>query len=305
MTGRAALDVLVLGAGGQLGGDLRRTLAARGAATSWTALDHTEVDVGDPAAVEAAVVAWSRRAEALGTGRRAVVNAAAWTDVDAAESREDAAFRVNAAAAGHVAAACARVDAVLVHVSTDYVFAGDAAAPYDEDAPTAPLNAYGRSKLAGERAVRASLPAAYVVRTAWLYGADGRNFVKTMARLERERGTVTVVDDQRGAPTWSAHLAGALVDLTASGAPYGTYHCTSAGETTWYGLARAVFEELGADPARVRPAASDGAGRPARRPAYAVLSNRRWRGTGLPPLPHWRDALREAYAVAGDALRRG
>jgi dTDP-4-dehydrorhamnose reductase len=198
-----------------------------------------------------------------------------------------------------------------VHVSTDYVFAGDATTPYEVDAPTGPKSAYGRTKLTGERAVRAALPgASWVVRTAWVYGGTGSNFVRTMVRLERSHATLDVVDDQRGAPTWSRDLARGLVALAravtgpdGSRPAPGVYHCTNAGDTTWYGLARAVFAELGADPDRVRPTTTDRFPRPAPRPAYSVLADTSWRAAGLRPLPHWRDALHTAFAeipFAGD-----
>jgi dTDP-4-dehydrorhamnose reductase len=226
-----------------------------------------------------------------------VVNAAAYTAVDQAETDEDKAFAVNAAGPALLAAAAARTGARLLQVSTDYVFAGDADRPYAEQDEPDPRSAYGRTKLAGELAVRELAPEhGYVVRTAWVYGATGSNFVKTMARLERDRDTVEVVDDQRGSPTWSADLARGLVELAGSAAAPGTYHCTGSGETSWFGLARAVFEELGADPERVRPTSTDRFPRPAPRPAYSVLSDRAWRAAGLSPLPHWRQALRQAFA---------
>jgi dTDP-4-dehydrorhamnose reductase len=281
---------LIVGAGGQLGTDLRRVLADRDV----VALSRASLDVTDEQAVHDAIV---------DAAPDVVVNAAAYTAVDAAEADEDAAFAANAAAPGLLAAACAATGARLVHVSTDYVFAGDAEAPYDEDAPTAPKSAYGRTKLAGERAVLERSAQNYVVRTAWVYGHDGANFVKTMARLERERDTVSVVDDQRGSPTWAFELAGGLVALASSGAPGGIYHCTNSGETTWFGFTQAIFEELGADPARVLPTTTAAFPRPAPRPAYSVLGNRRWLAAGLDPLPHWRDALRDAFAAAPAAFR--
>lgn len=284
--GSLGVRALVTGAGGQLGSDLLDLLGG-----SATGLDRAGLDVTDAAAVRAAV-----------EGFDVVFNAAAWTDVDGAETAEEAAYAVNATAPRLLADACRATGAALVHVSTDYVFAGDADGPYDVDDPTGPASAYGRTKLAGEQAVRTALPAHFVVRTAWVYGATGRNFVKTMARLERERETLTVVDDQRGSPTWSRHLAQGLVALAGTRA-YGTYHLTGGGETTWCGFARAVFEELGADPERVRPCTTADFPRPAPRPAYSVLSDRAWRAAGLTPLPHWRDALRDAFATAGAALR--
>jgi len=281
---------VVTGAGGQLGADLLRVLAD--SSDEVVGLARAELDITDPDAVADAV-----------EGADVVVNAAAWTDVDGAETAEPAAFRVNAAAPGLFAAACALTDATLVHVSTDYVFAGTGTRPYQEDDPVAPRSAYGRSKAAGESAVLASRAPSYVVRTAWVYGQTGGNFVKTMARLCRERETVDVVDDQRGSPTWSRDLATGLVALARSGVEPGIYHCTNAGETTWCGLARAVFTELGADPARVRPTSTDRFPRPAPRPAYSVLSAQKWRGAGLLPLPPWRDALAAAFSTAGDAFR--
>jgi dTDP-4-dehydrorhamnose reductase len=291
------LRALVVGAAGQLGTDLMAVLgpSARG-------LTRADVDVTDGAAVRTAVGDWALATRDL-PGNRVVFNAAAWTDVDGAEEHEDAAYAANAAAPAHLAIAAERAGARLVHVSTDYVFAGDATAPYAAGAPTDPRSAYGRTKLAGERAVLAASAGAYVVRTAWVYGATGRNFVKTMARLERERDTVSVVDDQRGSPTWSYDLATGLVALARRAPAPGVYHCTNSGETTWYGFARAVFEQLGADPDRVTPCTTDNFPRPAPRPAYSVLGDDEWRAAGLPPMRPWRDALKAAFESAGDALR--
>ncbi|GAA1793806.1 dTDP-4-dehydrorhamnose reductase [Luedemannella flava] len=274
---------LVTGAGGMLGQDLLAVLKDTPAAV--TALTRADLDITDPAAVRAAV-----------TGHDVVVNAAAWTDVDGAESAEDAATAVNGTGVGHLADACADAGARLLHVSTDYVFPGDGTSPYPEDAPTAPVNAYGRSKLVGERAVTTLLPDdGYVVRTAWLYGAGGRNFVSTMLRLAAERDTVAVVNDQRGQPTWSRALAKQLVALgsaaLAGTAAAGVYHGTAAGETTWYGLAREAFALRGLDPDRVRPTTSAAFVRPAPRPAYSVLGHDRWAAAGLAPLPDWRESL--------------
>jgi len=279
---------LVTGAGGQLGSDLLRVLDA----ANVVGTTRADLDITDPAAVAAAVAR-----------RDVVLNAAGWTDVDGAESDEQAAYAANATGPAVLAEVCRAAGATLVHVSTDYVFAGDATTPYAEDAAVAPASAYGRTKAAGERAVLSSGVPAYVVRTAWVYGETGGNFVKTMARLERERETLEVVDDQRGSPTWSRQLAAGLVELAASRAPYGVYHCTNAGDTTWCGLARAVFEELGADPERVRPTTTAAYPRPAPRPAYSVLSDARWRAAGLTPLPPWGEALTRAFHEAPGAFR--
>jgi len=280
---------LVTGSGGMLGCDLVAALG--GSSDGVTALSRKELDVTDEVAV-AAALADSRP--------DVVVNCAAWTAVDDAESHEDEALAVNGAGAANVAAAIAAGSAApgcrLVHLSTDYVFAGDAAAPYAEDDAPAPRSAYGRTKLAGEQAVRELLPqAGYVVRTAWLYGAHGPNFVATMIRLERERPTVDVVADQRGQPTWTADVARQVIALARSEAPAGVYHATSSGVATWFDLAREVFLLLGADPDRVRATTTDAFPRPAPRPAYSVLGHDAWSAVGLQPIGDWRLSLRSAF----------
>jgi len=282
---------LVTGAGGMLGRDVAEVLADHG--HSVTAASRLRLDITDPVAVKLAVA-----------GHDVVINTAAWTEVDGAERDEAAATAVNGTGAANVAAACAAQGSVLIHVSSDYVFAGDGHTPYPEDAPTAPFNAYGRSKLAGERAVLALLPdAGYVVRTAWLYGAYGRNFVTTILRLAGVRDHLDVVDDQVGQPTWSRALAGQLVQLgqraRAGGAPPGIYHGTAAGETTWYDLARGVLREQGLDPDMVKPIGAAQFGRPARRPAYSVLGHARWASAGLAALPLWHASLRSALRHFG------
>jgi dTDP-4-dehydrorhamnose reductase len=291
---------LVTGAGGQLGADLLRVLA--GSPDEVVGLTRAQLDVTSAAAVEKAVV--DARPDV-------VLNAAAYTAVDAAEADEATALAVNAEGPANLARVCALHGGQLVHVSTDYVFAGDATTPYEVGAPTGPRSAYGRTKLAGEQAVRELLPErTWVVRTAWVYGETGGNFVKTMARLAREQDTLDVVDDQYGSPTWSRDLAAGLVALAAAtrapggGPSPGTYHCTNSGGTTWYGLARAVFAEIGADPERVRPTSTDAVPRPAPRPAYSVLSDASWRAAGLPPARPWRDALHAAFAEVGGSLGR-
>lgn len=275
---------LITGAAGLLGRDLAEVLAG------WevTRAGRAELDITDPAAVAAAV-----------SGHQVVVNCAAWTDVDRAEGREADAFAVNALGAALLARACARTGARLVQLSTDYVFSGDESVrPYSVNASPAPLSAYGRSKLAGEWAVRAELPGrCWILRTAWLYGRHGTNFVRTMARLERERAEVEVVADQHGQPTWTRDLAERIVAMVDADCPAGTYHATAAGNTTWYGLARAVFELLGADPDRVHPATAAAYGRTGPRPAWSVLGHEGWAAAGLPPMRDWRSALQDAVAA--------
>jgi len=270
---------LIAGANGMLGRDLQRALAGRDV----VALGRSDLDIVDEDAVRAAVA-----------GVDVVVNAAAYTAVDAAESDEDAAFAVNATGAGNLAAAAAATGARMVQVSTDYVFRGDATTPYAEDAPIDPLGAYGRTKAAGERLVRERHPGSHIVRTAWLYGADGPNFVTTMLRLAGERDTVQVVTDQSGQPTWSADLAARIVELLDRDVAPGVYHGTNSGEASWFELARAVFVGTGLDPERVLPTDAASFVRPAPRPAYSVLGHDGWRAAGLPAMRPWRDALAEA-----------
>ena len=301
------LALLVTGMGGQLSTDVVDVTRPLSDVPFCRGLTIDDLDITDAFAVTDTVAEWARVVRSDSPDHRLVVlNAAAYTAVDAAEDDEETAYAVNASAPALLATACGKVGAQLVHVSTDYVFPGDRVGgpPYDVDDPTGPRSAYGRTKLAGELAVREILPAAsWVVRTAWVYGATGGNIVKTMARLESERETVSVVDDQTGSPTWSRDLARALYALAREDAPAGTYHCTNRGQTTWHGFTRAVFEELGADPDRVLPISTAEFPRPAPRPAYSALSPRAWDDAGLPQLPGWRDALAEAFATAGAAFR--
>jgi dTDP-4-dehydrorhamnose reductase len=285
-SGGSPVRWLITGAGGMLGRDLAAELIRAG--DQVTAARHADLDITDAAALPDVVA-----------GHHVVVNTAAYTDVDAAESDEATATGVNGHGAELLARACAAAGVRLIQLSTDYVFPGDADRPYPEDAPTDPVNAYGRGKLEGERAVRSLLPATgYVVRTAWLYGEYGRSFVATMLRLARERDTVDVVDDQHGQPTWTVALSRQVRHLgavaVAGDAPAGVYHGTASGQTTWYGLARAVFAAAGHDPDRVRPTTSDRFPRPARRPGYSVLGHDRWRLAGVAPQPDWADSLAEA-----------
>jgi dTDP-4-dehydrorhamnose reductase len=282
---------LVTGAGGMLGRDVLAALQRAGVPDdAVTALDRSALDITDPAAVAAAVAAGA------GSGD-VVVNCAAWTAVDDAESQEAAAFAVNAVGPQLLARACAATGARLVQPSTDYVFDGTATSPYPVDAPAAPRSAYGRTKVSGEWAVRAELPHGHwIVRTAWLYGEHGPSFVRTMARLEAEREFVDVVDDQHGQPTWTRDLADRIVAMVAADAPAGTYHGCASGRTSWHGLATEVFELLDADPARVRTTTSAAFVRPAPRPAFSVLDLSGWEKAGLAPMRDWRAALREGVA---------
>ncbi len=276
----------MLGARGQLGGDLVETGTEHG--HEMVGLTQAECDIRDGAAVKRWIDA---------TRPDAVVNAAAWTRVDAAEEHEAEAEAVNATGAGLVAAACAAAGIRCCHVSTDYVFDGTATSPIPEDAAPAPRSAYGRTKLHGEVAVRERCRDHQIVRTSWLYGRQGPNFVLTMLRLAAERPQVRVVADQHGAPTWTGHLAPALLRLLEAGPP-GTYHLSNAGVTTWYDLAVAT---MGARRLQVEvvPITTAEYPTPAVRPAYSVLDNRAWRDLGERPLPAWEDGLR-AYLARPD-----
>jgi dTDP-4-dehydrorhamnose reductase len=282
------MRLLVTGAAGMLGTDVAAAAAAAG--HDLVALARADLDIGDAAAVRRAL------AEVVPD---AVVNCAAWTDVDGAEAAEAQATAINGDGAGHVAAAAAAVGAHVVHVSSDYVFDGRASEPYREDAPTTPLSAYGRSKLAGERAVVAAAPGAHaIVRASWLFGVHGRNFVDTMLRLGGERDAVTVVDDQVGCPTYTGHLAPALVAV-AERRLAGVLHVAGAGACSWWDLARAAFARAGVT-CEVRRGSTADLGRPAPRPAFSVLAPTR---PDAPTLPSWEDGL-AAHLAAKEALAR-
>jgi dTDP-4-dehydrorhamnose reductase len=264
------VKLLVTGAGGMLG--------SRFAGRDVIPMARAELDVTDAGAVRQAF-------EKLRPA--AVINCAAWTDVDGAEADEAGATLLNGEAAGIVAAAAATVGAAVVQPSTDYVFDGTKRTPYVESDPVAPQSAYGRSKLAGERAVAEANERHFIVRTSWLFGSGGGNFVETMLRLGRELGEVVVVRDQVGCPTYTAHLAEALVEL-AGGEAYGIHHVAGGGEPcSWFDFARAIFEEAGVD-VRVSPCTTEEFPRPAQRPAYSVLESER---PDAPRLPGWRSGL--------------
>lgn len=275
---------LVTGASGQLGTHLLELLDG----SDVVAVTRRELDITDADAVDACI---------RDTRPDVVVNAAAYTAVDAAEEAKAEAFAGNETGPRLLAESLARHGGRLVHVSTDYVFAGDASQPYEPHDPTGPRTVYGRSKLAGERAVRAALPDSHVVRTAWVYGGPSANFVDTMIKLEQSRDTVDVVDDQIGSPTWVRDLAAALIALGSADVPGGVLHYVNAGQASWFDLAREVFRLAGADPQRVHPVSSAQFQRPAPRPAWSVLSTTSWTNQDLPAPRTWQAALTDAMAA--------
>lgn len=276
------LRVLVTGAGGMLGRAVVEAARQRG--HDVFAATRAELDVTAEAAVRPAMLEWRPDA---------VVNCAAYTDVDGAEHDRAAADAVNHVGAGLVADAAAEVGARIVHVSTDYVFDGSKREPWVESDPVAPLGVYGATKLAGERLVAAANPAHVIARTAWLFGAGGKNFVDTMLALGAERDEVSVVTDQVGCPTWTGHLASALVALAERPQATGIHHVAGAGHCSWNELALEIFERAGTD-CRVLPATSDQFVRPAPRPAYSVLASERRDRVVLPP---WQRGLAEYLAT--------
>jgi len=274
---------LITGAAGMLGQDLQHGLSGRDV----TAFGRDDLDVTDLDAVREAV-----------TGHDVVINASAYTKVDDAESNESDAFAVNATGAQNLAIAASEIDAKLVQVSTDYVFDGSATSPYDEATPLNPISAYGRTKAEGERlAVAANPHGTYIVRTAWLYGAGGPNFAKTMLRLAQRHDTVSVVTDQLGQPTWTGDLARQIVELLDADAAPGIYHATNSGEASWFDFTREIFQVVGLDPRRVEKTTSAQFVRPAPRPDYSVLGHDAWGRAGISPMRNWRAALSAAYSA--------
>jgi dTDP-4-dehydrorhamnose reductase len=273
------MRVLITGAGGQLGHDLQRAFAGD-AHHDVVACTRAALDVASRDSVLQAITT---------VAPDVVVHAGAWTNVDGCETDPDQAWRVNALGTRHVAEAARTVHARVVYVSTDYVFDGRASTPYTEWAPVNPLSMYGRSKLGGERELSS---ADTIVRTSWVCGVDGANFVKTMLRLAAERDTLTVVDDQRGCPTFTPDLAAAIKRLAVQRLP-GVFHVTNQGATTWFAFARAIFAAAGLDAERVQPIPTSELRppRPAPRPAYSVLDNAALRLSDLPLLPDWHDPL--------------
>ena len=274
--------VLVTGGGGQLGREFALLLGGGAVAPG-----RAELDVTDAASVERAVAAHAPEL---------VLHCAAWTDVDGAEADPEGARLANEEGSRNVARAARAAGAGIVGFSTDYVFAGDDPSGYDEESPVAPRSVYGATKLAGERALLAEHPDAYVVRTAWVFSPRGHNFLLTMLRLGAERDELRVVDDQVGCPTATPHLARATMELVDRCAP-GVYHLAGGGSTSWHGFASAIMQEAGLG-ARVVAIPSSELQRPAPRPACSILRTVR---ADAPRLPHWKDGLRDCLAALADS----
>lgn len=288
------MKLLVTGAGGMLGADVAR--AGKRAGHELVLMARAELDITDAESVESVVGE---------SGPDAVVNCAAWTDVDGAESQPEAAQAVNALGAGNLARATAAADIPLVHVSTDYVFTGEPPLAGDgerraylESDPTGPRSVYGRTKLEGERLVLETSPRHTVVRSSWLFGLDGGNFVDTMLRLANEREAVQVVDDQVGCPTWTGHLAAELLGLIERDVR-GLVHLAGAGHVSWNGFASEIFRQAEVD-CRVEPATTAQMARPAPRPAWSAIESERG---DVIPMPDWREGLAGYLAARNGMIR--
>jgi dTDP-4-dehydrorhamnose reductase len=274
--------IVIVGGKGMLGRAWRELLDRRG--LDYVSLDLPELDITDAASI----------VRQIAPGTRTVINVAAYTNVDGAEEHEEQARAINATAVGHLAGRCGVIGATLVHYSTDYVFDGEASKPYTVDHPLDPVSAYGRTKAEGERQLQGADCGYLMIRTSWLYAPWANNFVRTIAKLARERESLKVVNDQRGRPTSAEHLAGATLGLLEKGAR-GVFHVNDGGECTWYEFARAIAGEVNPS-CRVEPCRTEEFPRPARRPSYSVLDlakTEKWLG----PMPHWKDNL-------ADVLRR-
>ena len=276
------MNWLITGGSGQLGIAVSEELDSRG--LIFTALSSSDLDITDGKVI----------ADFIATNSPSViVNCAAWTDVDGAESNEESASKVNGQGPENLAVAAAKIGVRLIHVSTDYVFSGESQKPFEIDDQIDPQSAYGRTKADGEKKVLTSYPEnSYVVRTAWLYSARGKNFAKTMTRLALNGdGEVRVVNDQVGQPTSAVDLAKQIVDLGLGLAPAGIFHGTNSGQASWFEFAQEIFSLAGADVDRVLPVSSSEYPRPAKRPSYSVLSHEEWSKTSIAPMRDWKIAL--------------
>ena len=284
---------LITGCSGQLGLAFQTELGRQG--IDFVSVNSTELDITNPSSIEETVNSLKPDV---------IINPAAWTDVDGAEANESAAYAVNALGPQSLAIAAGKVGARLVQVSTDYVFSGEGMTPWNENASRNPQSVYGWTKSEGEKFVLKSYSAGtYVVRTAWLYSADRKNFAKTMTKLALYgEGEVRVVNDQLGQPTFVRDLAKQIIDLALSDSPVGIYHGTNSGQASWFEFAQEIFKLAGADDSRVVPVSSSEYPRPAKRPSYSVLGHDAWTKTTVSPMRNWRIALAEAMPTIISAV---
>lgn len=283
------MNILVVGAGGQLGQELQATVRARATEHTYFFCDRQALDITDSQAL-----ADYLQEKAIGL----VINASAYTAVDRAETEPDKADAINHRAVAELARLAKARGAYLVHISTDYVFAGDASTPYTEDAPTAPLGVYGRTKLLGEQAIQASGVRHMILRVSWLYSSYGANFVKTMCRLQAERSELGVVFDQVGCPTWAGDLASFIIQVVESGdlPDADLFHYSNEGVCSWYDLAEAIHALTGSS-CKIRPIRSAEYPTPAQRPAYSVFDKSKLKARFSCELPHWRTSLARCLSL--------
>ncbi len=277
------MKILVLGKSGQVGSDLVKLL--EGKALEFTALDRNTIDLAQTDFLSDLL---------LSQDFDILINCAAYTKVDLAETEVELATKINALAVGEMAKICKTKGATLIHISTDYVFSGEKSSPYLESDKTDPQSVYGMSKLQGEELALTLNDKTWILRTAWVYGENGSNFPKTIAGLLNQGKELEVVDDQIGAPTWSFNIAEAILNLIEVNPNFGIYNCSNGGETSWFDFAKEIAKSIDVDINKVKPAKSSTLKRPAKRPNYSVLSNKKWIAAGLKPMPHWQDAWQQA-----------
>ena len=277
------MKLLVLGKAGQVGSDLIELANEKN--INFVALDRSELDLSDTDSIKQKILNYEFDY---------LINCAAYTQVDLAESEVELASKINALAVAEMAAACKEKNSTLVHISTDYVFAGAGAQPYKETDKPDPQSVYGSSKLQGEQFALAINPKTWILRTAWVYGEGGSNFPKTIAKHLLAGKELDVVDDQVGAPTWSKNIAEAILNLIQIKPEYGIFNCTNSGETSWFEFAKEIAKSLNIDQSQIKPSKSSSLKRPAKRPNYSVLSSEKWIEAGLNPLPNWLTAWQNA-----------
>lgn len=277
------MRILLIGKNGQVGSDLVKLLEE--SKLSFSALDRNDIDLSEIEKIKEKII---------GFDFEYLINCAAYTKVDLAETEIELATKINALAVAEMAVACKEKNANFIHISTDYVFAGDSKEPYLEIDAADPQSVYGMSKLQGEEFARQLNPKTWILRTAWVYGAAGTNFAKTIGGLLEAGKELTVVNDQIGAPTWSFNVAEAILNLIKVSPKFGIYNCTNQGKISWFDFAQNIAQTLKLDKGKVKPVKSETLSRPAKRPNYSVLSNKKWVEAGLTPLPNWEDAWKLA-----------